>query len=46
MMSTTEERPVFSDEEFDADATVRLSDLNALEEMFHEFKDKYEALQM
>ena len=28
-MSTTEERPVISDEEFDDDATVRLSDFNA-----------------
>ena len=45
-MSTAQERPVFSDEEFDEDATVRLSVFNALEEMFHEFKDKFEALQM
>ena len=46
MMSATEERPVFSDEELDEDATVRLSDLNALKEMFHESKDKFEALKM
>ena len=37
-MSTTEARPVISDEEFDEDATVRLSDFNALKEMFHELK--------
>ena len=45
-MTTTEERPVISDEEFDEDATVRLSDFNALKEMFHKFKDKFEALKM
>ena len=43
-MSTTEERPVISDEEFHEDATVRLSD--ALKELFHELKDKFEALKM
>ena len=41
-MSTTAERPVISDE----NATVRLSDFNALKEMFHELKDKFEALKM
>ena len=45
-MSTTEARPVISDEEFDEDATVRLSDFNALKEMFHELKDKFESLKM
>ena len=45
-MSTTEERPVISEEEFDEDETVRLSDFNALKEMFHELKDKFEALKM
>ena len=45
-MTTTQERPVISDEEFDEDATVRLSDLNALKEMFHELKDKFESLKM
>ena len=45
-MSTTEERPVISEEEFDEDETVRLSDFNALTEMFHELKDKFEALKM
>ena len=40
------ERPVISDEEFDEDATVRLSDFNALKEMFHELKDKFESLKM
>ena len=45
-MPTTEERPVISDEEFDEDATVRLSDFNALKEMFHELKDKFESLKM
>ena len=37
---------MISDEEFDEDATVRLSDLNALKEMFHELKDKFESLKM
>ena len=45
-MSTTEERCVISDEEFAEDATVRLSDFNALKEMCHELKDKFEALKM
>ena len=45
-MSTTEARPVISDEEFDEDATVRLSDFNAVKEMFHELKDKFESLKM
>ena len=45
-MSTTGARPVISDEEFDEDATVRLSDFNALKEMFKELKDKFEALEM
>ena len=40
-MSTTEEQPVISDEEFDEDATVRLSDFDALKEKFHELKDKW-----
>ena len=44
--TTTEERPVISDEEFDEDATVRLSDFNALKELFHELQDKFEALKM
>ena len=42
-MSTTEERPVISDDE---DATVRLSDFSALKEMFHELKGKFEAQTM
>ena len=45
-MPMTEARPVISDEEFDADATVRLSDINALKEMFHELKDMFESLKM
>ena len=45
-MSTTEARPVISDEEFDEDATVRLSDFKALKEMFHELKDEFESLKM
>ena len=45
-MSTTEERPVISDEEFDEGASVRLSDFNALKEMFLQLKDKFEALKM
>ena len=45
-MTTTEERPVVSDEKFDEDATVRVSDFNALKEMFHELKDKFAALKM
>ena len=45
-MSTTEARPVISDEEFDEDATVRLSDFSAFREMFHELKDKFESLKM
>ena len=45
-MTTTEERPVISHEELDEDATVRLSDFNALKEMFHELKDKFGALKM
>ena len=45
-MSTTEGRPVIMDEEVDEDATVRLSDFNALKEMVHELKDKFEALKM
>ena len=45
-MSTTEARSVISDEEFDEDATERLSDFNALKEMFHELKDKFESLKM
>ena len=45
-MTTTQERPVISDEEFDEDATVRVSDFNALKEMFHELKDKFETLKM
>ena len=45
-MSTTEERPVFSDEEFDEDATVRLSDFNALKEMVHDLRDTFGALKM
>ena len=32
--------------EFDEDATVRLSDFNALKEMFHELKDKFESLKI
>ena len=40
------EGPVISDEELDEDATVRLSDFNALEEVFHELKDKFESLNM
>ena len=44
--ATTQERPVISDEEFDEDATVRVSDFNALKEMFHELKDKFESLKM
>ena len=45
-MTTTQERPVISDEEVDKDATVRLSDFNALKEMFNELKDKFESLKM
>ena len=45
-MSTTDARRAISDEEFDEDATVRLSDLKALKEMFHELKDKFESLKM
>ena len=45
-MTTTEERPVISDKEFDEAATVRLSDFSALKEMLHELKDKFEALKM
>ena len=45
-MTTTQERPVISDEEFDEGATVRVSDFNALKEMFHELKDKFESLKM
>ena len=45
-MSTTEARPVISDEEFDEDVTVRLSGVNALIEMFHELKDKFESLKI
>ena len=41
-MSTTEARKVISDEEFDENATARLSDFNALKEMFHELKDEFE----
>ena len=36
-MSTTE-RPVISDEEFEEDATGRLSDFHASQEMIHELK--------
>ena len=43
-MSTTEAPPVISDEEFDEDATIRLSHFNALKEMFQELKDKFEPL--
>ena len=43
-MTTTQERPVISDEKLDEDATVRLSDFNDLKEMFHELKDKFESL--
>ena len=45
-MPTTEARLEISDEEFEEDATLRLSDVNALKEMFHEFKDKFESLKM
>ena len=45
-LSTTEARHVISDEEFVEDATVRVSDFNALKEMFHELKDKFESLKM
>ena len=45
-MSTREGRPVITDEEFDEDATVRLSDFNAPKGMCHEVKDKFEALKM
>ena len=45
-MSTREGRPVLTDEEFDEDATVRLSDFNAPKGMCHEVKDKFEALKV
>ena len=45
-MSTTEGRPVISDEEFDEAATARLSDFNAPNGMFHELMDKFEELKM
>ena len=45
-MSTTEARPVILDEEFDEDATVRLSDFNALKEMYHELKDKFKSMKI
>ena len=45
-MTTTEERPLISDVEFDEGATVRFLDFNALKEMFHELKDKFESLKM
>ena len=45
-MSTREGRPVITDEEIDEDATVRLSDFNTVKEIFHELKDKFEALKM
>ena len=45
-MPTTEARLVISDEEFEEDATLRLSDVNVLKEMFHELKDKFESLKM
>ena len=45
-MLTTESRPVISSEEFDENATARLSDFNALKEMFHELKDEFESLKM
>ena len=34
------------DEEIDEDAKVRLLDFNTVKEMFHELKDKFEALKM
>ena len=37
---------MISDEEVDEDATIRLSDFNALKEMFHELKDKFESLKI
>ena len=37
---------MISDEELEEDATVRLSDFDALKEMYHELKDKFEALKM
>ena len=45
-MTTTQERPVISDEEFDEDATVRLSDFNDLKEMFPELKEKFGSLKI
>ena len=37
-MSNTDGRPVISEEEFEEDVTARLSDFNALKEMFHELE--------